>query len=1203
MEIRKHITVLLVVCLFGYPAMAQEMPSVVPPAPEAASLGKYTDMPVNYSSGLPQISIPMFTASSRDISVPVSLSYHAGGIRVEEIASRVGLGWNLQAGGSITRSVRGVADDKGNGWLNTSVSVQDFKDAPYDIAGNIDRETMLRDAIDLNNDFEPDVFNFSYPGGGGKFYLKPNGDVMLVPNTEHKITYTTGIGGIQSFVVTDPSGYKYYFGEYIISVSETEVAREESSVTTSFTDINDNTPVGVPPTKSATHATSWHLIAIESPLSQGKVIFRYSLQQTKSLNRASQNQKRVSSGSCSVPSFVTTYIYAENDEMVLDEIEFANGTIDFVYEGNDRQDLQGGKALDKVILKDKEGIQVRAFDLVHNYFVSAGSPAAPNSNIFSDHLKKRLYLDKVEETGIPGSTAKVYELEYETSFTNLPDRFSEAQDVWGFYNGKDGNLHLIPTHFGNDAIVHSTTGNSAYQVIGGADRRVDFDYAKANTLKKITYPTGGSASFEYESNGAYLADNQTRIANTYFQTQKSNKAYFNYQSGQSPAMAKTATINFTVDEDDLSGTLYFYREVTGCPGGFSVCGMSVLLEGVGHSYSRNLSDPGTSDIYFNVAPGDYKLTVTVTEDVDHSPTSATALLSSFINPNAYKDRSEYNVGGLRILRTRLDDAINGMIVREYSYVTDINTASGFLENNKWTFYEQDVSVCSSGPSSSEMQSSQSSAVSMGTGGGHIGYKAVREAQLPGDVPHTGPSGTEYPNGYTAYEFDYVLSTPNQSYAQGTDQAYELIFGSALTRPSSSEFPYAPFKHKTWKRGNMLSSSTYKNTGRFSELLNKQENQYSDSDCLGDVMYDAIQAMRADQRGEVGVWAFYEVVTGNHHVINSRTTQVQSNGTIIENSAHSYTNHFLRPDKSTVSHSDGQKTISKIKYTDDSFGAELSNSEKTVIANMAAENILAPVLTETFIDSEATPDAKNLTVYQNSSGKYRQISTKIWNRGTSVYEERLTYSYDGFGNYKVVSKDGAQHMAYIWDYNGLFPIAQVAKANGNYDIAYTSFESDGKGNWSFSGLPASDSKLPSGGKYYKLGSGNITNNLIIPDKKYILSFWSRGDGTGTDNVKVNDVVKASHTDTAWKYHRVILDGLSTTTISGTAEIDELRLYPFGAQMTTYTYDPHRGVTTMGSANNLFTYYRYDDFGRLYKILDHDHNIVKMVDYVYNQSINN
>jgi hypothetical protein len=38
------------------------------------------------------------------------LSY--GGIKVEEVASSVGLGWAFNNGGVITRNVRGMPDDK-----------------------------------------------------------------------------------------------------------------------------------------------------------------------------------------------------------------------------------------------------------------------------------------------------------------------------------------------------------------------------------------------------------------------------------------------------------------------------------------------------------------------------------------------------------------------------------------------------------------------------------------------------------------------------------------------------------------------------------------------------------------------------------------------------------------------------------------------------------------------------------------------------------------------------------------------------------------------------------------------------------------------------------------------------------------------------------------------------------------------------------
>src|SRR5258706_11658819 len=82
-------------------------------SPTAASLGKYGDVPVSYHTGVPNISIPIYNVKSGSLSIPINLSYHASGLRVQEYASWVGAGWSLNAGGMITRTVRGGADDQG----------------------------------------------------------------------------------------------------------------------------------------------------------------------------------------------------------------------------------------------------------------------------------------------------------------------------------------------------------------------------------------------------------------------------------------------------------------------------------------------------------------------------------------------------------------------------------------------------------------------------------------------------------------------------------------------------------------------------------------------------------------------------------------------------------------------------------------------------------------------------------------------------------------------------------------------------------------------------------------------------------------------------------------------------------------------------------------------------------------------------------
>jgi hypothetical protein len=81
-------------------------------SPTAAALGKFGDIPVNNHTGIPQISLPIYTIKEGPLSLPIALSYHAGGLKVLETASWVGMGWALNAGGVISRSVNGAPDER-----------------------------------------------------------------------------------------------------------------------------------------------------------------------------------------------------------------------------------------------------------------------------------------------------------------------------------------------------------------------------------------------------------------------------------------------------------------------------------------------------------------------------------------------------------------------------------------------------------------------------------------------------------------------------------------------------------------------------------------------------------------------------------------------------------------------------------------------------------------------------------------------------------------------------------------------------------------------------------------------------------------------------------------------------------------------------------------------------------------------------------
>src|SRR5688572_1229985 len=82
-------------------------------SPDAATLGKFGQIPVSYFNGTTQISVPLYELNYRDINVPISLNYNSSGNMPDNQPGWVGLGWSLQHGGCIIRSTNGYPDEEG----------------------------------------------------------------------------------------------------------------------------------------------------------------------------------------------------------------------------------------------------------------------------------------------------------------------------------------------------------------------------------------------------------------------------------------------------------------------------------------------------------------------------------------------------------------------------------------------------------------------------------------------------------------------------------------------------------------------------------------------------------------------------------------------------------------------------------------------------------------------------------------------------------------------------------------------------------------------------------------------------------------------------------------------------------------------------------------------------------------------------------
>lgn len=111
---RKTLLSLFFLCFVFVTKAQQKLPAFnyVPQTPATAAFTRYGDIPVDMSTGVTSTSIPIYTLSENGINIPVSISYHASGIKVDDVASTVGLGWTLNAGGGLTRTVLGLPDEQ-----------------------------------------------------------------------------------------------------------------------------------------------------------------------------------------------------------------------------------------------------------------------------------------------------------------------------------------------------------------------------------------------------------------------------------------------------------------------------------------------------------------------------------------------------------------------------------------------------------------------------------------------------------------------------------------------------------------------------------------------------------------------------------------------------------------------------------------------------------------------------------------------------------------------------------------------------------------------------------------------------------------------------------------------------------------------------------------------------------------------------------
>ncbi|HEY4150749.1 MAG TPA: hypothetical protein VGM41_17545, partial [Chitinophagaceae bacterium] len=265
-------------------------------------MGKFGEIPVGYYTGIPDISVPIYEINTGTLKLPISVSYHAGGIRVEEVASWVGTGWALNAGGVITRQQRGLADEDGGGFQAVHDSVTKF------ITGmSPDVQQSYLDTItDGTMDSQMDIFTYNLGGESGKFFWDTLGNVVTIPSSRNKFEYTYNVG----WKVTDINGTQYFF--------QTKESTQAYPVT--------NGSLGSSPQPSG--VTSWYITKIVNALGTDSINFSYEVAESSFETIAAQTKYLVQTGDANCPNKTYDNSYSDNtvEGWRLTRIDFKNGS-------------------------------------------------------------------------------------------------------------------------------------------------------------------------------------------------------------------------------------------------------------------------------------------------------------------------------------------------------------------------------------------------------------------------------------------------------------------------------------------------------------------------------------------------------------------------------------------------------------------------------------------------------------------------------------------------------------------------------------------------------------------------------------------------------------------------------------------------------------------------------------------------------------
>jgi hypothetical protein len=1150
---------LTLLCFTTFSLNAQDMdyrPNLIPPSPDASSLGKHAEAPTGLYTGTIPITVPIYTLTDGNLKVPVSLTYHAGGNKVEEAASCVGLGFSLNAGGAIMRSVRNLPDDypvKGFLDYTLSYSLDYLKNNPA-------RYTQWEEIAKGCADAEPDAYYFNFNGYTGSFTFDQYRNVLIVGKNAWKT----------EILKTDPSfpkkitGWKFTCDDGTIY---TFAAAEQTTIT-------DN---GFPCQAGITYNSAWYLTNITSANGGRTVNFTYE-NYTQNFDVYHSVTHRIfcypNPAGCQTTAATPTTNFTKlvyNGVRVKTITSSDNGTLVTFNYLTARTDEPGTnlKQLDEISIKNKDATELRKFSLTYDY--STG----------------RLSLKGIKKVN---TEEPPFEFSYST--TMLPPRIgnggnpsSFGQDHWGFYNGKNDNTTLVPP------IWKDTPGSTVQTFYPGGDRNPDETKMDAGILTKISYPAGSTEEYFYQANEYDHVGNQTlEDLGELMSTDQMVTYTSDVEAYGSAGNPQTSTKDITVAGNGVDDFIVLSISMHGAepPVGDAYVeiykfGTTTVLYHKAMTFQLG-TEPVVSD--FVHLPKDTKYTIKAyaTGEYNHPPTG------DHVDSHAYMSVTweskvtttsplkRKKTGGLRIAYLK-NSAYQGdpmPVFKQYSYDDGVYpnaSSSGVIvetpvyDAKNLKYYAAGETACSY-----DLRIAQNRSI-LGYGP-RVCYGTVTESSAS--------------NGRTVYSFDVESDAPSHTYDQAPFQL------------ATSAFIYAD--------GNVNHITNYSNDNKPVSETILMNSLYGGQNLEGiKINFDGGTNTASKFHG-----GYYNLLFGVFHPNYTTKREYSSDGlTWVETSkSASYYHQFLASESAYSSNNSSNYDRTEYFYPFDYQNPTL------VVQKLMDKNMIDAPLE--IISSKVTGGSNityNGAIYNtyaiDASSRIFPLEVKKLqlaapsttydyandNTGGTIdsrFSTETTYEkYDSKDNLTQMTERKGITTSYLYNKHDDEP-AVVASGAAWDKIAYSGFENTVPmtygGVWTLGGSFVT-TDFATGKRCY---TGTVSINTTgFPAVSYSLSFWMKGGA----NFTINNT--AIPTPLNWTLYetRITAGGTITIVTQAGGLIDEVRLTPLDAQVATFSYDQLVGKNCMADSKSKPTFFEYDNLWRLHLIKDQNKDIIKRNNYEY------